>query len=227
MLNAHNNNRLQVLTPDKLEAIIAGAETLEKDRRGDKVLRLKNGAIFKIFTCKSRLSKSFWRPYSISFVKNALILGVCAIPTVTLKQLYQLPDRRKTAVEYQPLPGQTLDECIDGSLDKDRLSEGLGTFIQKLHQQGIYFRAVHPGNIILDDNNRWGLIDIADLKFYEKPLSEAKRRRNFHHLLRRHRFRQCLQQLNPEKIMAGYCQNISAPDSIKASFEKIWLQYLN
>jgi len=176
------------ISREQLEQLTAGARVIEKDRRGDKVLELNNGHIFKIFTSRSG----------------------------------------KTAVEYQPLPGNTLDKCIAPYKDKDSLSEQLGDFMAELHSKGIYFRAVHPGNILLDDQGRWGLIDIADLRYFKSPLSQNKRLRNFHHLLRRQRFFPYLKLLNGQKLISSYCHSCGniGDSQLHRGLQKIWHHYL-
>jgi len=216
------------ISREQLEQLTAGARVIEKDRRGDKVLELNNGHIFKIFTSRSRLSKSWWLPYSINFARNAQLLVSRSIPTIEIRALYKLPDPGKTAVEYQPLPGNTLDKCIAPYKDKDSLSEQLGDFMAELHSKGIYFRAVHPGNILLDNQGRWGLIDIADLRYFKSPLSQNKRLRNFHHLLRRQRFFPYLKLLNGQKLISSYCHSCGDIDDsqLHRGLQKIWHHYL-
>ncbi len=227
-MKQHQKHKLTYINQQQLEALTDAAEVLEKDRRGDKVLLLQNGHILKIFTSRSRLSKSWWLPYSINFARNAQTLNVKSIPSVEILSLYKLSKPGKTAVEYQPLPGNTLDKCIEPHDDKDSLAISLGQFMAELHSKGIYFRAVHPGNILLDDQGRWGLIDIADLRSFNDSLSQNMRLRNFHHLLRRPRFLPCLKLLNGDKLITSYCQSPDPTVEIKfhSKLRAIWDHYL-
>lgn len=227
-MNQATSHKHVPLSERQLEHLTVGARVIEKDRRGDKVLLLKNGNILKIFTSRSRFSKSWWLPYSNNFARNAMALQSLSIPTVEIRALYKLSDPGKTAVEYQPLPGNTLDKCIEPHENRYSLSEQLGQFMAELHNKGIYFRAVHPGNILLDDQGRWGLIDIADLRCFKAPLSQSKGLRNFHHLLRRQRFIPCLKLLNSEKLFSSYCQNYDKgeDDKLHTSLRRIWDHYL-
>ncbi|MEH6544044.1 MAG: hypothetical protein V7721_08890 [Porticoccaceae bacterium] len=130
------------------------------------------------------LSSALFFPYSQRFVKNALKLRQLGIPTVTPRDLYSLPHIARTAVHYEPVRGVTLRNLAKNGLTKDHFIENLAAFIAKLHQQGIYFRSIHLGNIVLSESGELGLIDIADLKFFTKPLSKRQRKRNFEHLIR-------------------------------------------
>ena len=85
-------------------------------------------------------------------------------------------------------------------MDKPRLlMERFGEFLAELHQQGVYFRSIHLGNVVLQETEQseaidlslhnfelshFGLIDIADIKFCGKPLSKNQRTRNFNHVTR-------------------------------------------
>jgi hypothetical protein len=47
-----------------------GAEVLEADRHGDKVLRLTDGTMLKLFRRKRVLSSALWAPYAQRFADN-------------------------------------------------------------------------------------------------------------------------------------------------------------
>src|SRR5690606_7954122 len=64
------------------------------------------------------------------------------------------------------------------------LARQLGEFIARLHQQGVMFRSLHLGNILLDDDGQLGLIDIADMRCWPWPLNRWQRARNFVHFFR-------------------------------------------
>jgi len=49
----------------------------------------------------------------------------------------------------------------------------------RLHDRGIYFRAVHLGNVLITANGDFGLIDISEARCRRLPLSPAMRARNF------------------------------------------------
>jgi len=60
----------------------------------------------------------------------------------------------------------------------------LAAFVAKLHNEGIYFRSLHFGNILIIDGDGFGLIDVADMKIKDRSLGIGMRIRNFNHLRR-------------------------------------------
>lgn len=176
--------------PDKLlsqagfDSLRQGAEVLEEDGHGEKVLRLLDGRILKLFRLKSRFSSARWLPYSRRFVANANRLTALGIPTVSAAEAWRAPALARTAVCYQPLPGETLRRLgVAGQLTVPTCARA-GELIARLHTLGILFRSLHLGNIVLGDNGELGLIDIADLKKQPFALLRSQRLRNFGHLFR-------------------------------------------
>mgnify|MGYP006160790189 CR=1 FL=1 len=227
-LKQDHKHKLIYIKQQQLKTLTAEAKILEKDRRGNKVLLLTNGHILKIFTSRSRLSKSWWLPYSIKFARNAEALRQRSIASVKVLSIYKLQEPGKTAVEYRPLPGNTLENCIKMHDDKVSLCKSLGQFIAELHSKGIYFRALHPGNILLDEKGRWGLIDIADLRCFNSSLNQNKRERNFHHLVRHQRFLPYLKLLKGDKLISSYYQSIDHinESNLYNNLMQIWHDYL-
>ncbi len=162
----------------------AQATILERDAHGDKVLRLDNGLILKLFRDKGFFSRDHWRPLSGRFARNATALQRRDIPTVTIEALYTLPWSGQCAALYTPLPGQILRDMGQSGGITPALARQLGEFIARLHQQGVMFRSLHLGNILLGDNGELGLIDIADMRCWPWPLNRWQRARNFSHFFR-------------------------------------------
>ncbi|MCB1668074.1 MAG: glycosyltransferase [Pseudomonadales bacterium] len=158
------------------------ATVIEADSHGDKVLLLRDGTYLKLFRVKRLITSAHFSPYSKRFAENADKLRLLGIPTISVIQTYRIPSIQRTAVHYSPLTGNTLRNLPNG-ID-EALAEKLGKFIRELHDKGIYFRSLHLGNVVLTPNNELGLIDIADMSFYNHPLSASLRLRNFHHLCR-------------------------------------------
>ncbi|MEZ0239016.1 MAG: hypothetical protein ACAH06_13240 [Methylophilaceae bacterium] len=93
---------------DEFERLKTGAEVLEQDAHGLKVLCMPNGDILKLFRVKRLVSSVRLYSHVRSFCRNAERLRALGIPTVTIRQLYHSSDRIHSAVLYQPLPGKTL-----------------------------------------------------------------------------------------------------------------------
>lgn len=175
---------LQPLNEAEFARLSQGAEVLEQDAHGLKVLRLTDGDMLKLFRVKRRWSSARFSPYSKRFCRNALRLARLGVPTVSVKAWYQLPQPGMTAVLYSPLPGRTLRQVAGSAMLDGALLDKLGAFVASLHRKGIYFRSLHLGNIVLTPADELGLIDIADLGIRPWRLLCGQRLRNFRHLCR-------------------------------------------
>lgn len=175
---------MRKLTETQYKTLTTGAQVIERDTFGPKVLHLADNSFLKIFRRRHTLSWSLIRPYSLKFAANAEKLRRRGIPTVTVQTVFNLPVPRKTAVQYIPLAGQTIRDLFRQGQLTDGLILRLGQFIQQLHGQGIYFRSLHFGNIVLTPEDRFGLIDIADMTFLSRPLRQTEVIRNFNHMKR-------------------------------------------
>lgn len=174
----------QLLDLQAYHVLCDGAEVLEQDKHGIKVLRLVNGNILKIFRLKRTLSSAKLYSYARQFYRNALRLQVLGIPTVQVERLYHFAGSTNTAVLYKPLPGHTVRQLIAQRAFDTEKAYRLGAFVAHLHQTGIYFRSLHFGNIVLTPENTFGLIDVADMSIFPWRLGKIRRQRNFKHLMR-------------------------------------------
>lgn len=178
-----------------LQTIIDNSTLLEADASGPKVLLTSKRTIIKIFRRKRLLSSALWRPYSLRFIKNAEKLGKLGIPSITPIRHIKIAKHPITAVEYFPLEGRTLQEIYhEDPLKLTRKSNDVKKFIYTLHEKGIYFRSLHLGNIVVTPDGKFGLIDIADMRFFGKPLSTGQKKRNSEH------FKNHLKRNNLSKI---------------------------
>lgn len=177
---------MQLLSREKYDRWRAGAQVLEQDAWGEKVLRLADGTFLKLFRRKSWLSKTAFYPPAKRFADNADALQKLGIPCPKVIQLYRLSEPYRSVVHYHPLEGVTLRQLLsnDEHIDQLKLFARLAEFITHLHDSGVYFRSLHMGNIVLTPDDRFGLIDISDMRCLGRPLSRQMRKRNYRHLLR-------------------------------------------
>lgn len=175
---------MQALEHARYLALREGAQVLEADGTGDKVLRLGDGSMLKLFRRKRLITSAAWYPYAKRFADNCRTLAERAIPCPRVRQVYRIAEIARDAVHYDPLPGQTLRQLLEHPHSDDRLRAQLGGFIAQLHEKGIYFRSAHLGNVVLTPEGELGLIDIADLRTYSRALHKRLRLRNFKHMLR-------------------------------------------
>jgi tRNA A-37 threonylcarbamoyl transferase component Bud32 len=198
---------MHALDHDHYLALREAAEVLEADGSGDKVLRLTDGSILKLFRRKRLLTSAAWYPYAQRFADNCQRLKDLEIPSPTVRQVCRIPSIQRDAVHYDPLPGQTLRQLLEAEAEAETLRAQLGTFMAILHERGIYFRSAHLGNIVLTPERQLGLIDIADLKVFSRPLRKALRLRNFKHMLRYTEDRQWLLEQNGNVFVEHYVKS--------------------
>jgi len=210
---------LKQLSYEKYLAMRDGAEILASDSFGAKVLRLKDGSIIKLFRTKRIISSAFFYPYALRFVNNAAKLINMGISTVTVIDSYKIPAIKRTAVHYMELEGEMLrSHIMNHSLNVD-IARKLSAFIARLHNEGVYFRSVHFGNIIITSDNSFGLIDIADMKITNHSLNTGKRIRNFNHLTRYEIDRNSLKQ-QKDVFIREYLKICDLPDDHSKRLEE-------
>lgn len=175
---------MQAIDHSTYTTLREGASVLEADGSGDKVLRLHDGRMLKLFRRKRLLSSALFYPYAQRFADNAKALQARGIACPQVIAVYRIPSIQRDGVYYAPLPGITLRQLPTSDESAHGLRTQLGQFIAQLHHKGVYFRSLHLGNVVLTPEHDLGLIDIADLRCQRGPLSTSKRLRNFHHLAR-------------------------------------------
>lgn len=177
---------LKTLTQQEYLAMREGAAVLEFDRFGDKVLRLSDGSMLKLFRRKRLLTSAALFPYARRFARNALTLARLDIPVPQVIAVGRIPELARDFVHYRPLAGSTLRELTRSGLDEakqQQLRDQLTRFIVHLHDLGVYFRSLHIGNVVLTPDGRFGLIDFSDLRVYPWSLGCYLRRRNMRRML--------------------------------------------
>lgn len=181
-----------------------GAEILEADGYGDKVLALRDGTMLKLFRRKRLFTSALLFPYARRFISNARTLARLGIPVPVVVDEVVIPEMQRHGVLYRPLPGVTLRQMVlRGMVSAERqheLKDQLTRFIIELHNNGIYFRSLHIGNVVLTPDGRMGLIDFADLRIYPWSLGKYLRARN---MKRMQRFEHELDWLDLPAIIAG------------------------
>jgi tRNA A-37 threonylcarbamoyl transferase component Bud32 len=185
MRSGFDNTIWQTLDKLAWQQIKAESDIVEKDGFGVKVLRCNNGDYIKTFRVKHKISLARILNPAKRFCGNAEKLRALGVDTLVPLALYSLPDNR-WAARYQPLDGETLRALIKKSTLSEKNIADLGAYVAKLHDKGIYFRSLHPGNVVLQPNGELGLIDILDCRFrwLNRPLNAWQRERNLQHFFR-------------------------------------------
>ncbi len=213
------------LSFEEFKQLCQNATILAKDGYGNKVLLLSDQSMIKLFRIKRLISSA--RVYSPArkFARNAEKLQRLNIATIKIINLFKIKSIQRTAVHYQPLEGLTVRDYLQSNTADDIFFEQLGRFLACLHNHGVYFRSAHFGNIIYTPQQKFGLIDISDMKISPFSLNQYKRLRNLKHILRLSEDLQLIQ--HTDAIQTGYLQysKIQTP-SFKNKFLNLY-QYLN
>jgi len=186
MTQGFDNTVWQALDKTAWQQIKADSDIVEQDGFGVKVLRCNNGDYIKVFRIKHRISLARILNPAKRFCDNAERLQALGIDTLQPLALYRLVHAGRWAVRYQPLEGETLRALIKQSALPANIIADLGAYIAQLHDKGIYFRSLHPGNVVLQPNGKLGLIDVLDCRFrwLARPLNAWQRERNMQHFFR-------------------------------------------
>lgn len=174
---------MRIVTANELQHWLNSGQILEKDARGPKVVCLEDGSFIKIFRSKRPLLAR-WHPEAQRFARNAQALKRLGIATPkVIECIWIEPAKGVNACRYQPLEGTPLEYLFKQQHPPfAALLPNFATYIRHLHRNGIYFRSLHLGNVLLLPDGGFGLIDFLDLRLKRAPLSENLIRRNFAHL---------------------------------------------
>jgi tRNA A-37 threonylcarbamoyl transferase component Bud32 len=190
------------LALDEFNQLTQYSTVLAEDGYGKKVIQLSDQSIIKLFRIKRFISSATVYSPARRFARNAEKLKHLHIPTVTIIKLFRIKAIKRTAVHYQKLEGLTVREYLQAALADNVFFEQLGQFLACLHNHGIYFRSAHFGNIIYTPDQKFGLIDISDMKISPFSLNQNKRLRNLKHIFRLREDMELIQQTNA--IQSGY-----------------------
>lgn len=174
---------IRPLSREALATLMEKATVIEKDKKGPKVAVLSDGQFLKYFYRKRFFNRELLAPAAVKFARNAYQLEQLEIPTLKVKSLHRIIGEGHTVAIYSPLPGRTLRDIVNSNEADANLMYRLGVFLARVQRRGIYFRSIHPGNIIVN-GMEFGLIDILDMRFHSWSLSRWARRRNWRHFFR-------------------------------------------
>ena len=209
---------MRKLDQDSFKRMIAGARVISKDQYGDKVLRLPDGPMVKLFRLKRRFSSAVIWPYAKRFERGVRRLRGLGIPTVKVMGTYRVSALGRDAVFYVPLEGATLREALDDPENKKSLIKSFSAFFATLHERGVYFRAIHFGNVIVLPDGEFGLIDVSELRVSQTSLSVRKRVRNFKPIFRYKEDRTALLDYGLGLFLDSYAQHSSLSSKARNSF---------
>jgi len=186
---------MENISNEEFLQLIKGAEVIEKDGAGLKVLDTRQGEMIKLFRRKRFFSTALLKPYATRFANNAKILNALGIPTITVNRLLWCESIQRHIIIYQRLEGELLRDVLSNAAkDNDDTYRQFGAFVAKLHNKGVYFRSAHFKNILVLPSGEFALIDISDMQIKKNTLKLHLRERNFQHILRYQEDRNLLQK---------------------------------
>jgi hypothetical protein len=197
---------IKTLNAAEYASLVADGKPIKEMREGVKVWRLPDGRMVKLFRPRRLLSRTRLFPGNQRFARNAEKLTALGFETVVVQQLFYNQQNGCLGVVYPELPGRTLEQSFTES-SAPRLTEALARLLVNLHQQGVLFRSLHLGNIVLLNSGSLALIDIEEVRFSSRSLGVWSRVRNFHHLLRRQIDRQLLTEAGFDRLADYYRQH--------------------
>jgi len=200
------------------EQMIAGATVISKDQSGDKVLKLPDGLMLKLFRLKRKFSSAIIWPYAKRFARGARRLRGLNIPSVEVVDVFRVRTIGRDVVVYQPLKGETLREALSYSDNRKTLLKPFSAFFAGLHDRGIYFRAIHFGNVIVLPGGAFGLIDVSEFRISSSSLSVRKRVRNFKPIFRYKEDRTAILDFGFDLFLDSYIENSSLSPNARQSF---------
>ena len=110
---------MQSIDHSTYEALRKGAHVLEADGSGDKVLRLADGRMLKLFRRKRLLSSALFYPYAQRFADNTRALEQRGILCPKVIAVYRIPSIERDGVYYSPLAGNTVRQ-LQGTVQSDQ-----------------------------------------------------------------------------------------------------------
>jgi len=172
------------------------------DRPG--IMLTPDGDIVKCFYQRKRITRSALFPPAKRFAANSRELARKDIIAPMVTETLSCPEVPVDMVVYPKIEGEEIrDLCAAGDFS---VLGDFAAYLAELHSKGIYFRAIHLGNVLSFKASAMALIDIADLKSHRMPLSLFARARNLAHLFERDDDKVFFRQYGIEKFLQEYFQ---------------------
>ncbi|MDR0996168.1 MAG: hypothetical protein LBL69_00715 [Zoogloeaceae bacterium] len=202
---------MRIVTAEERKDWLAAGKVLEEDNRGPKVLALPCGDFLKVFHTRQDWLRRRLFPYAERFARHAARLKALGIAAPQIAEIFWWKKKKRiSACRYRPVPGRTLEALFrENPAAIEALIPALAAFIARLHAAKIFFRSLHPGNIVLlpeAAQGDFGLIDVLDLKFCWLPLGRWRIERNFRHFEHGITDRQGMQDFPLAALKAAYAQ---------------------
>ncbi len=200
----------------EMEQFIAKNTVLFGSVKRPGIMLTPENDIVKFIYPRKKVSSTTITSQAERFERNSARLVEKGIAGPVVTDTCYIPEVPAYYVVYGKLDGEEIrDLCGEGELDHlSRLAE----FIAVLHDRGVYFRALHLGNVLNLEDGQLGLIDIADLKTSMGSLSAFARGRNIAHMLNVEEDKIHFQQFGVAKFLAAYLDHADL-----TRWQRFWL----
>lgn len=211
---------MKKISQEEFQTLINSGKVLEQDSFGIKVVETTDNQIIKTFRLKRLFSSALLYPYALRFKHHSEKLLQKGFKTVSVSQLTYCRAEKRYLLIYPKLAGETLRATFATEpKNTQRQLIDLARLIARLHQEGILFRSLHLGNVLLLPDQSLALIDLSDMKIYSSPLSLKQRIRNFNHLLRYREDAKIIDQFGINRFLTAYCEAAQlSPEAQKKLF---------
>ncbi len=214
----------KVISKAEYESLVDGAKVLEEQSFGVKVWLLPDKKIVKMFRIKRSLSSGRIYPYNLRFANNARRSLARGVAAPNILETFYCPDIKRHGIVYDLLEGDPFFELLPETEDEDLFRIFAG-FLGQLHEKGIYFRSVHPGNVLLRPDGSMGLIDIQDMRFWPWALGKKLRARNFRHLFNSDYHSKVMRDFGFERFVDMYLQQLPRDESYKQALKPLIMEW--
>ncbi|MGB0992836.1 MAG: hypothetical protein ACPG32_10245 [Akkermansiaceae bacterium] len=209
---------LETITTKEYDALLASGRSIDVKHGYPKVILHDDGTVTKLWTNRFKLfSTSHFSPYAKRFVDVANKLNEFGIATPEVFQHAQIEGTRVQLVRYRELPGRSVRDVIHQSPDELDVP-ALAQFYYDLHEQGILYRSIHFGNVIVCDAGGFGLIDFTNTYFYRKPISALRRAANVGTPLRYQDDIEAMKDANMPMLIDSYLKIYQLDARLKEKF---------
>ena len=209
---------LRRLSPAAFEELIRGAGVVTRDSGGPKLLRRRDGRMVKVFRRRRLISSSVIWPVALRFCRAARRLAALGVPSVTVEAAYRVPEVARHAVVYPEIQGTTLRDAIADPERRDVLLDRFARFLADLHAKGVYFRAIHFGNVVVREDGNCALVDISECRFRRAPLRLGLRARNFRPFFSYEEDTAVLHAFGLDRFLGLYCDAACLEPRARARF---------
>lgn len=138
---------VQKIDKDRYDGMIQGSKTIDEQHAKNLTRLIFNGMLCRVLPLSS--TKFFEKAPMLLFDRNAKLLRLKGIGSITIDHIFKIKGADFTAATYFALPGESLEKIqpVDFPLEE------LALFIAEVHQKGFYFRDVKLAKIYYSEGH--------------------------------------------------------------------------